>query len=66
MEPITSGDSERSNAGRIQEKFGQSAIRSALIWVPALSRGLTQWLYRSLPTQLFYNLKLKKSLVVIF
>ena len=29
-----------SDAGGIQEKVGQPSVRSALIWIPALSRGL--------------------------
>ena len=37
MEPITLGDVERSNPGGIQEKIGQPSIRSALIWILALT-----------------------------
>ena len=40
MEPMTSRDGERSNAGGIQEKIGQPSVRSALIWIPTLSKGL--------------------------
>ena len=46
MEPITLGDDESPNAGGIQEKIGQPSVRLALIWIPALNRGLdlrTSW-----------------------
>ena len=40
MEPMTTEGGERSNTGDIQEKIGQPSVRSALAWIPALSRGL--------------------------
>ena len=40
VEPMTSGGGKRSNAGGIQDKMGQPPVRSALICIPALSRGL--------------------------
>ena len=40
MEQISSGGGERSNAGDTLEKTGQQSVKSALTWIPALSRGL--------------------------
>ena len=40
MEPISSGGGEASNAAGIKEEAGQPSVRSTLIWIPALRRGL--------------------------
>ena len=40
MEPIILGGGECSDTAAIQEKIGQTSVRSALTWIPALSRGL--------------------------
>ena len=45
MELITSGGSERSNTGGIQEKIGQPSVRSALTWIPSLSQVLARLFY---------------------
>ena len=54
MEPVISGGGECSNAGGIQEKTGQTFVRSNLISIPALSRRLDLMAF---PTQQFYNLR---------
>ena len=40
MKPISLRGGECSSAGGIQEKFRQPSARSALIWIPAMGRGL--------------------------
>lgn len=35
------GGGERSNVGGLQENMGQPSVRSALTWIPALSRCYT-------------------------
>ena len=55
MEQIISGDSEHYKAGGIQEKIGQTSVRSALIWIPAFSKGLDLMALWAPSTQLFFD-----------